>query len=825
MESVNCIVKEVPHTIASFAQKCESVLNVSLGRVSATVKVVNEEISKKSLICVIPTKVFKGTNEARDWKEQCHTSLEQFLKTVSHFTLPIPPEVFPKVQEVFEENQSNPSIYLEFTKDKSGLQIAGYTEDARSIFNKLKYSKDYVMEPTAPKDAESDNSKNTLNEGESIASKDEPGVYTDESCIAEDSSCVLTRGSVGSKEGLSTPKDKSDGPEGESSTPKDKSDVSEDEYHDSTIEEPKDEFSTNFSTSEERPKDECCQHEEESISLDAKTIAFITQTQVNNLHRHHPSIKFTIHPGDNIIVVTGKRQDRENFKQCLNKVKFHLAKINVCTEALDYLSSSDYQSIINRLLRKQMECFAVYYDHTTDQIFILSSKNLAALKLASNIEQTIHYSAIKNSRNLFKEHDFASLCTQFKEEYNVDITILPSEIEIIGDKQHVIKVETILRKHIQQMYLKNKKIEVSNGCWRFISEHLTKQWSKIMDKTNPDCIDAMISLPDSTDSKHEILLEGEESFITILSEEINALIACVVTSDPPLILDQPGIFEFLSTQEIRFAIMGIENALTSCIEVATKSPRSDEASDSTREICKGTTKEGKRIMLVEGNIEAFRVDVIVNPANKNLKHTSGIALALSKRGGPKIQKDSDNYIRACGGELLDGDAVMRDEVGDLSCKKIIHAVGPLWRDDEVVEKILAKTCTKSLKLANKHRSIAFPPIPARTFKFPVAVSASTMIQAFCTWSEEFPNVPLHDIYVVVHSHAIEAFRSAIKEFLITPLGSMSSTAETTDITPWHVELETKECKSSLTALHTSYTVKGASQIQLYRGELLHQQVS
>ena len=809
MESVNCIVKEVPHIIASFAQKCESILNASLGRDSAIVKVVDEETSKKSLICVIPTKVFKGTNEARDWKKQCHTSLEQFLKTVSHFTLPIPPEVFPKVQEVFEENKSNSSIYLEFTKDKSCLQIAGYTEDARSIFDKLKYSKVYVMEPTAPKDAESDNSKNTLNEGESVASKDEPGVYTDESCIAEDNSCVLTRESFGSKEGLSTPKDKSD--------------VSADEFYDRTVGEPKDESSNNFSTSEERPKDECCQHEEESISLDAKTIAFITQTQVNNLHRHHPSIKFTIHPDDNIIIVTGKRQDRENFKQCLNKVKFHSAKINVCTEALDYLSSSDYQSIINRLLQKQMECFAVYYDHTTDQIFILANKNLAALKLASNIEQVIHYSAIKNSRNLFKEHDFASLCTQFKEEYNVDITILPSEIEIIGDKQHVIEVEIILRKHIQQRYLKNKKIEVSNGCWRFISEHMTKQWSKIMDKNNPDCIDAMISLPDSTNSKLEILLEGEESFITMLSEEINALIACVVTSDPPLILDQPGIFEFLSTQKIRFAIKWIESALTSCIEVAIKSSGSDEANDSTREICKGTTKEGKRIMLVEGNIETFRVDVIVNPANKNLKHTSGIALALSKRGGPKIQKDSDNCIRACGGELLDGDAVMRDEVGDLSCKKIIHAVGPLWKDDEVVEKILAKTCTKSLKLANKHRSIAFPPIPARTFKFPVAVSASTMIQAFCTWSEEFPNVPLHDIYVIVHSHAIEAFRSAIKEFLITPLGSMSSNAETTDITPWHVE--TKECKSSLTALHTSCTVKGTLQIQLYRGELLHQQVS
>ena len=806
MESVNCIVKEVPHTIASFAQKCESVINASLVGVSATVKVVNENAFEKSLIHIIPTKILKGNDEVRDWKERCHASLEQFLKTVNHFTLPVPPEIFFKVQEVLEENESNPSIYIQFTNDKSALQIAGYSEDVTSIVNKIQYIEDAVMEPSIPRTAESDNSKDTFNEDESVASKDESGTHTEGSFTAKDNSCMLKSESVDSKD--------------ESSTSKDESDVSKDECYDDPVDGPKDESNSNFGTSKNKSKDECCQLEEESISLDAKTIAFINQTQINDLRRHHPNMKFTIHNGNNTIIVTGKRQDRENFKQSLNKVKFHSAKINVCTEALDYLASSDYQNIINRLLQKQTECFAVFFDHATDQIYILANKNLAALKLASNIEQTIHYSAIKNSRNLFKEHDFANLCKQFHEKYTVDITILPSEIEIIGDKQHVIEVEQMLRKHIQKVYLKQRKIEVSNGCWRFISEHLAKQWSKIMDKTNPDCIDAMISLPDSTNAKHEILLEGEESLITMLSEEINALIACIFTSDPPLILDQPGIFELLSTQEIRFTIKGIESDLTSCIEVIIKSPRSDETSDSAREICKGTTKEGTRIILMEGSIETFKADVIINPANKNLKHDSDVALALSRKGGPKIQKDSDNYIRACGGELLDGDVIMRDEVGDLSCKKIIHAVGPLWRDDEVVEKILARTCTKCLKLASKFRSIAFPPIPSRIFKFPFAVSANTMIQSFCTWSEEFPNVPLHDIYVVVHSQAIEAFRNAIREFLITPLGSVLSTA---DIIPGN--METKPCKSSLIALHVSCTMKGAKQIQLYKGELLHQQVS
>ena len=102
--------------------------------------------------------------------------------------------------------------------------------------------------------------------------------------------------------------------------------------------------------------------------------------------------------------------------------------------------------------------------------------------------------------------------------------------------------------------------------------------------------------------------------------------------------------------------------------------------------------------------------------------------------------------------MLDGDAILRDEVGSLPCKKIIYAVGPTWQGGGHLEdRILKRACIKSLRLAQNYESISFPAISSGLFKFPLNVCANTIIHAFCTWSEEFPHAALRDIYVIVFS--------------------------------------------------------------------------
>jgi len=50
------------------------------------------------------------------------------------------------------------------------------------------------------------------------------------------------------------------------------------------------------------------------------------------------------------------------------------------------------------------------------------------------------------------------------------------------------------------------------------------------------------------------------------------------------------------------------------------------------------------IQIVQGDITIEEVDAIVNAANEHLQHGGGVAWAISKKGGPAIQKESDVWV-------------------------------------------------------------------------------------------------------------------------------------------------------------------------------------
>ena len=510
---------------------------------------------------------------------------------------------------------------------------------------------------------------------------------------------------------------------------------------------------------------------EESIGLDAKKIAYI-QAQADELREDNPDISFEINSDDTAVVVTGKKEDIGAFKQYMKQIKVCSAVVPFPEVILNYLFSTQDLTIISKLLQEQEDQCVPYFDQESNKLLILGSERPTASRLAKHLQQNINHEAVKNSSGVFEDKQFSGICEQLKEENDVYIEILLTEIRIIGRCQHTKLVKQNLEDYIQKEYFGKRKIEVSKGCWKFITQHLHRQWDKVMHKLNDSKYeDVMAHFPSDSDANNPvIMLEGEEALISVLHEEINALIESVCTNDPPMVIDRPGLFQFLKTKHANFAIKGIEASVPACIEITIKAlEAADETSDGnvkvTNEVCKGTTKEGKRVILIKGEIENFKVDVIVNAANSDLLHGGGVALAISKKGGPKIQKDSYNYTRTHG-KVMDGDAVLREEVGNLPCKRIIYAVGPAWQGGTHLEdRVLKRACVKSLSLAQTFESISFPAISSGLFKFPLNVSADTIVHAFCTWSEEFPHVTLRDIYVVVHDHAVQAFRNAMEKHL------------------------------------------------------------
>ena len=150
-------------------------------------------------------------------------------------------------------------------------------------------------------------------------------------------------------------------------------------------------------------------------------------------------------------------------------------------------------------------------------------------------------------------------------------------------------------------------------------------------------------------------------------------------------------------------------------------------------------------------------------------------------------------------------------------------------------------CIKSLELGQEFKSIAFPAVSSGIFKFPVEVSATAMIEAFCTWSEKFPEVPLCSIYVVVHSHAVLAFHSAIKkkfpstftDTMLPPVKvPLKSKVKTLSFSPSKKPVRIYDVSPSKTGITAYYYQNGsnktdtgpatqtAAPMKLYKGELL-----
>ncbi len=132
--------------------------------------------------------------------------------------------------------------------------------------------------------------------------------------------------------------------------------------------------------------------------------------------------------------------------------------------------------------------------------------------------------------------------------------------------------------------------------------------------------------------------------------------------------------------------------------------------------------------LVEGDITEMDTDAIVNAANAQLIMGGGVAGAIRRKGGPKIQEECNKI----GGTFVGGAVITTG--GNLKAKYVIHAVGPQMGEGGENEKLKNATLN-SLKLADnkKLKSISFPAISAGIFGFPIQRCAEIMLKTTITY--------------------------------------------------------------------------------------------
>ena len=137
------------------------------------------------------------------------------------------------------------------------------------------------------------------------------------------------------------------------------------------------------------------------------------------------------------------------------------------------------------------------------------------------------------------------------------------------------------------------------------------------------------------------------------------------------------------------------------------------------------------IKIVKGDITESNVDAIVNAANSYLQHGGGVAGAISRKGGPVIQEESNiiGYVPVGGCAMTSG--------GRLKAPHVIHAVGPRMGEGDEDNK-LKKTINSVLELATSKglTCIAIPAISAGIFGFPKDKCARILIEETITYVRE-----------------------------------------------------------------------------------------
>lgn len=134
-----------------------------------------------------------------------------------------------------------------------------------------------------------------------------------------------------------------------------------------------------------------------------------------------------------------------------------------------------------------------------------------------------------------------------------------------------------------------------------------------------------------------------------------------------------------------------------------------------------------RVGIVRGDITKLEVDAIVNAANNSLLGGGGVDGAIHRAAGRGL-------IKEC--RTLDGcDTGSAKITGayELPCKKVIHAVGPVYSSSykEESEQDLRGCYTTSLELAvqNDCKSIAFSALSTGIYGYPSNAAAPVAIKA------------------------------------------------------------------------------------------------
>lgn len=164
-----------------------------------------------------------------------------------------------------------------------------------------------------------------------------------------------------------------------------------------------------------------------------------------------------------------------------------------------------------------------------------------------------------------------------------------------------------------------------------------------------------------------------------------------------------------------------------------------------------------RVEILQGDLTEMDTDAIINAANNDLQLGGGVAGAIRRKGGPKIQAECDEI-----GPVPVGGAAITSG-GNLKARYVIHAASMQLGGTTSAQSLRSSTA-HSLRIAAQKglKTIAFPAIGTGIAGFPMRECAEIMLRETAKHFEG--PTSLEKVYFVLFDQeALAAFNSVRAE--------------------------------------------------------------
>ena len=193
-------------------------------------------------------------------------------------------------------------------------------------------------------------------------------------------------------------------------------------------------------------------------------------------------------------------------------------------------------------------------------------------------------------------------------------------------------------------------------------------------------------------------------------------------------------------------------------------------------ICGNITLE-----LIRGDItKDYGLDAIVNAAKNSLLGGGGVDGAIHRAAGPELLAEC-KQLNGC----ETGEAVIT-KAYNLTCKYVIHTVGPVWnlpRKKKTIERLgcqkeyeeekekknaLLSSCyVKSLLLGMEHgiRTIGFPAISTGIYGYPIEEAAKVALTTIHDFMRVYPDAYDRIVCVLYEKEHMEVYEQVAEEIV------------------------------------------------------------